>query len=170
MRSVALSTEAPAFLIQARAWASRRFYTLTSHALTAVDSMPRADFYVPAAADATAARLSRAPVWLLRAPRRYRHVVEHLIRNGSTVLVGDLRGHGESGGESGATWSALTTTLTMSMRCWPWGWRRMPRSARDRLRPRFGAPPYPHPAFVTHSMGGLVGFGYVLARPERHFD
>lgn len=144
-----------------------QIYTLTSHALTSADSTPlRADFYVPAAADATA---ERGLVVLLHGycehRGRYRHVAEHLIRNGYTVLVGDLRGHGESGGERGHVVrfadyiDDVDALLAVGL---------AQDAAFRKERPaRPGSPPLPSlPAFVTHSMGGLVGLEYVLARPN----
>lgn len=140
---------------------------VSTHALVAQDGMPlRADFYVPAAADAVA---ERGLVVLIHGycehRGRYHHVVEHLLRHGYTVLTGDLRGHGESGGERGFIQRfadyiedldallAQAKTLDLAF-----------RKARP---PREGGSAAPgQPLLVAHSMGGLVGLEYVLARPD----
>lgn len=141
-----------------------QIYSLTSHALTSADSTPlRADFYLPAATEATA---ERGLVVLLHGycehRGRYRHVAEHLIRHGYTVLVGDLRGHGESAGERGHVarfadyLDDVDALLAVGLE---------QDAAFRKSRPGASAAPS-RPAFVTHSMGGLVGLEYVLARPQ----
>lgn len=92
---------------------------------------------------------------------RYRHVAEHLVHNGYSVLVGDLRGHGESGGvrgfvrrfgdyldDLGAFLSEAKAQLAQAMATKP------------------TLPPPQRPAVVAHSMGALVSLAYTLAHPE----
>ena len=145
---------------------NRDIGAVTSHALTAKDGMPlRADFYVPAAADATAERGLLVLIHGYCEHRgRYGHVAEHLLKQGYTVLAGDLRGHGESGGERGFVQRfadyvddidalrALGLTLDAAF--------------RKTRPPREGTAPPSLPVLVAHSMGGLVGLEYALARPE----
>lgn len=141
--------------------------SISAHALTAKDGMPlRADFYVPAAASATA---ERGLIVLIHGycehRGRYRYVAEHLLKQGYTVLAGDLRGHGESGGERGFVErfsdyvedvdALLELAQTLDAKF---------RSSRP---PREGSAAAPkQPVLVAHSMGGLVGLEYALARPD----
>ena len=140
---------------------NRDIGAVTSHALTAKDGMPlRADFYVPAAADATAERGLLVLIHGYCEHRgRYGHVAEHLLKQGYTVLAGDLRGHGESGGERGFVQRfadyvddidalrALGLTLDAAF--------------RKTRPPREGTAPPSLPVLVAHSMGGLVCRAYL---------
>lgn len=95
---------------------------------------------------------------------RYRHVAEHLNRHGYQVLVGDLRGHGESGGERGFVrrFTDYLDDVRAFLAC----------AAAELNVPGGGAgPPAPgtaatKPILLGHSMGGLVGLEFALAYPE----
>jgi alpha-beta hydrolase superfamily lysophospholipase len=140
--------------------------SVSAHALTAKDGMPlRADFYVPAGAESTAERGLLVLIHGYCEHRgRYLHVAEHLLKQGYTVLAGDLRGHGESGGERGFVQrfgdyiDDLDALLSLGQTL---------DAAFRKTRPgRAGATPPAPPVLVAHSMGGLVGLEYALARPE----
>ena len=80
---------APALSDTSQRMGDTQIFSVTAHALSAADGMPlRADFYVPAAAEATA---DRGLIVLLHGycehRGRYRHVAEHLIKDGYTVLT-----------------------------------------------------------------------------------
>lgn len=92
---------------------------------------------------------------------RYRHVAEHLVQHGYSVLVGDLRGHGESGGERGFVrrfgdyLDDLSAFLTEAK-----------AQLAQAMAANPSASPPRQPALVAHSMGALVGLAYVLAHPD----
>lgn len=92
---------------------------------------------------------------------RYRHVAEHLNRHGYQVLVGDLRGHGESGGERGFVrrFADYLDDVRAFLAC----------AAAELTGP--GGPPAAgsapaKPILLGHSMGGLVGLEFALAYPD----
>jgi alpha-beta hydrolase superfamily lysophospholipase len=81
---------------------------------------------------------------------RYAHVVDHLTARGLAVAGVDHRGHGRSGGPRGHCLSMeemvddLRTLADHAERSWP------------------GVPR----VLLGHSMGGLIGFLYLLRHPE----
>ena len=79
---------------------------------------------------------------------RYDHVARLFVERGWRVIIGDLRGHGRSGGA-------------------PTHVRDFHRYVRDleSIRSRFGADPE-HTALLGHSMGGLVAIHYALSNPD----
>ena len=79
---------------------------------------------------------------------RYEHVARLFVERGWRVIVGDLRGHGRSGGT-------------------PTHVRDFQRYVRDleSIRSRFGADPE-QTAILGHSMGGLVAIHYALSYPD----
>jgi lysophospholipase len=85
--------------------------------------------------------------------RRYGHVAAHLNKHGYHVLAGDLRGHGESGGDRGYIErfgdyvDDVTAFIADAQRSFPGG----------EARP---------PILLGHSMGGLVCLEYVLSHPK----
>lgn len=85
--------------------------------------------------------------------RRYGHVAAHLNQQGYHVLAGDLRGHGESGGDRGYIErfgdyvDDVTAFIQEAQRSFP--------AASDRP-----------PVLLGHSMGGLVCLEYVLSHPK----
>ena len=85
--------------------------------------------------------------------RRYGHVAKHLNQHGYHVLAGDLRGHGESGGDRGYIdrfgdyVDDVTAFIGEAQKAFPSG----------DTRP---------PILVGHSMGGLVCLEYVLSHPK----
>ena len=85
--------------------------------------------------------------------RRYGHVAAHFNQHGYHVLAGDLRGHGESGGDRGYIErfgdyvDDVTAFIGEAQRAFPGGAERAP-------------------VLVGHSMGGLVGLEYVLSHPK----
>jgi alpha-beta hydrolase superfamily lysophospholipase len=80
---------------------------------------------------------------------RYAHVAEHLLARGLAVAGVDHRGHGRSGGPRGHCLSMeemvadLRTLADHAERSWP------------------GVPR----VLLGHSMGGLIGFLYLLRHP-----
>jgi len=87
--------------------------------------------------------------------RRYGHVAAHLNEQGYHVLAGDLRGHGESGGDRGYIErfgdyvDDVTAFIAEAQRFFP--------ESSGEARP---------PILVGHSMGGLVCFEYALSHPK----
>lgn len=85
--------------------------------------------------------------------RRYGHVAAHLNQQGYHVVAGDLRGHGESGGDRGYIdrfgdyVDDVTAFIQEAQRSFP--------AASDRP-----------PVLLGHSMGGLVCLEYVLSHPK----
>lgn len=85
--------------------------------------------------------------------RRYGHVAAHLNQQGYHVLAGDLRGHGESGGDRGYIErfgdyvDDVTAFIQEAQRSFP--------AASERP-----------PVLLGHSMGGLVCLEYVLSHPK----
>ena len=85
--------------------------------------------------------------------RRYGHVAAHLNQQGYHVLAGDLRGHGESGGDRGYIdrfgdyVDDVTAFIQEAQRAFP--------AASDRA-----------PVLLGHSMGGLVCLEDVLSHPK----
>lgn len=158
---------APAVSDTSQRMGDTQIFSVTAHALSAADGMPlRADFYVPAAAEATA---GRGLIVLLHGycehRGRYRHVAEHLIKDGYTVLTGDLRGHGESGGERGfvnrfADYIEDVDALLAQAQSLDAAFR------AGRPKPQGENVPPNKPILVAHSMGGLVALEYALARPD----
>jgi alpha-beta hydrolase superfamily lysophospholipase len=102
---------------------------------------------------------------------RYVHVAEHLVRHGYAVLVGDLRGHGESGGERGFIRrfgdyvddvSALLAEAQRVYSAQPEsGAKEGSGGAVAVSEP--GGDAAQMPILLGHSMGGLVVLEYVLA-------
>lgn len=84
---------------------------------------------------------------------RYRHVAEHLNRHGYQVLVGDLRGHGESAGERGFVrrFADYVDDARAFLAC---------------AAAELGGPAAAKPILLGHSMGGLVGLEFALAYPD----
>ena len=94
---------------------------------------------------------------------RYRHVAEHLNRHGYQVLVGDLRGHGESGGERGFV-SRFTDYLDDVRAFLACAAAELAGPGSSSPGAASGAPA--KPILLGHSMGGLVGLEFALAYPE----
>jgi lysophospholipase len=84
---------------------------------------------------------------------RYTHVAEHLTAHGYDVLVGDLRGHGESGGARGFVERFGDYLDDVS-------------AFVAAANSEFGRTSARKPVLLGHSMGGLVALHYVLANPE----
>ena len=87
---------------------------------------------------------------------RYRHVAAHLNRHGYNVLVGDLRGHGESGGPRGFV-NRFSDYLADT--------QAFLTEAAAQFKPS-GGPAAAKPILLGHSMGGLVGLQFALNHPE----
>jgi len=89
---------------------------------------------------------------------RFRHVAEHLNRHGYQVLTGDLRGHGESGGERGFVrrFADYLDDVRAFVAC-----------AAAELAVQGGpGGAAAKPILLGHSMGGLVGLEFALAYPD----
>ncbi len=86
---------------------------------------------------------------------RYPHVAAHLNRHGYHVLVGDLRGHGESGGARGFV--RRFSDYVADARAFFDAAAELSRS---------GPKAATKPILLGHSMGGLVGLQFALAYPE----
>lgn len=126
----------------------------------------RVDLYplaAPAAATGTAAGTADSPrgtVVILHGycehRGRYRHVAEHLNKHGYHVLVGDLRGHGDSAGERGFVrrFTDYLEDAQAFLSC----------AAAELPSPGSGAAA--KPILLGHSMGGLVGLQFALAFPD----
>lgn len=140
--------------------------SVQTRSLTAADGTPlRADYYVDKP------RASRGVVVVVHGycehRGRYRHVAEHLVEQGYAVMVGDLRGHGESAGERGFVrrFSEYLDDVTAFLG----------EAQTLFFGPEVtsGAQPLPtadvdtpqRPILLGHSMGGLVALEYVLAHP-----
>lgn len=89
---------------------------------------------------------------------RYRHVAEHLNRQGYDVLVGDLRGHGESGGERGFVrrFADYVDDTRALLAC----------AAKELAEPGGPGSQADKPILLGHSMGGLVALEFALAYPD----
>ena len=85
---------------------------------------------------------------------RYRHVAAHLNRHGYHVLVGDLRGHGESGGPRAFVRRFADYLADVQA---------FLAAAAELSR---GSVPARKPILLGHSMGGLVGLQFALNHPE----
>ena len=108
---------------------------------------------------------------------RYRHVAEHLVRQGYAVLCGDLRGHGESDGRRGfinrfgeyvedvAAFVAEARSLMASSSRDP-GNQAGRGASEGGFKPTTGSDGEPRPILLGHSLGGLVTLQFVLAHPN----
>lgn len=88
---------------------------------------------------------------------RYRHLAEYLNGHGFHVLAGDLRGHGESGGERGYInrFSDYVDDVTAFV-----------NEATTSVEFPLDAEAEHCPVLLGHSMGGLVCFEWVLSNPN----
>ncbi len=101
---------------------------------------------------------------------RYRHVAEYLVGQGYAVLAGDLRGHGESGGERGfiRRFSEYVDDVKAFLTEAQLLFATAGRGEADSE----GVPPPTadvdaplRPVLLAHSLGGLVALEYLLAYP-----
>lgn len=122
--------------------------------LTSADGTPlRADLYEPEASVPLRAQIVVVHGYCEHRGR-YRHVAQHLNGHGYRVLVGDLRGHGESAGERG--YVERFANYIEDLEALRKGFEKHPAK---------NSPGLPT-AVLGHSMGGLVVMAYLLARPD----
>jgi alpha-beta hydrolase superfamily lysophospholipase len=99
---------------------------------------------------------------------RYRHVAEHLAAQGYAVFCGDLRGHGESGGERGFVHrfgeylDDVTAFLSEAESLYD---ENVSRGSQGGSAPAVRGGEPLRPLLVAHSLGGLIALQYVLAYP-----
>lgn len=139
--------------------------SIVTRAITSADGTSlRADYYTadpPAASDGKKGLIVVVHGYCEHRGR-YRHIAEHLVKNGYAVLVGDLRGHGESGGARGFVrrfgdyLDDLTAFLAEGKKLYS---GKAGAAEKD-------LPPQDRPILLAHSMGGLVVLQYLLAHPS----
>jgi lysophospholipase len=138
--------------------------SILPRSFTAADGTPlRADYY------SDRPRASRGIVVVVHGycehRGRYRHVAEHLVQQGYAVLVGDLRGHGESSGERGfirrfSEYLDDVTAFLVEAQS-----QYSPPSGKHVELPTADVDAPQRPILLGHSLGGLIALEYVLANP-----
>jgi lysophospholipase len=143
--------------------------SVLTRSFTSADGTPlRADYY------ADRPRASRGLIVIVHGycehRGRYRHVAEYLVAQGYAVLAGDLRGHGESGGERG--YVRRFSDYLDDVKAFLAEAQLMFATAGRGEADSDGMPPATadvdaplRPVLLAHSLGGLVALEFVLANP-----